>query len=149
MKAIGIIVLLLVVGLGVMTLFVTREPDRELDSQGRSWVAEYETWRGTVSRQVGVAARGVTLETEAKNARLLEPLRACGRMLARIGEPPSLLEPVREAALDACGQAEVALAKNDQFGVSALATTRLHLAEVEDKLRLSKHNLRLALGEPL
>lgn len=149
MKAIGIIVLLLVVGLGVVTLLVTKEPDRDLDSQGRSWVAEYETWRGTVSRQVVEVARGVTLETEAKNARLLEPLRECARTLARIGEPPPLLEPVHEAAVEACGQAEVALAKNDQFGVSALATTRLHLAEVEDKLRLSRHNLRLALDEPL
>lgn len=149
MKAIGIIVLLLVVGLGVVTYVTTREPDRELDAQGRRWVADYQTWHGTTSRQVVAAARGMKLSTEARNARLLEPLRDCRHRLDRIGEPPSLLEDVHEAASDACGQAEIALAKNDQFGVSAFATTRLHLADVEDRLRLSQHSLRLALDEPL
>ena len=92
----------------------------------------------------------MTLETEAKNARLLEPLRDCGRSLAQVGDPPAeLLDPVHEAAWAACGQADVALAKNDEFGTSALATTRLHLNEVEDNLRLSQHSLRLALDEPL
>jgi hypothetical protein len=148
-KAIGIIVLLLVVGLGVVTYITTKEPNRELDAQGRTWVAEYDSWHDTVARQVGVAQRGMTLETPAKNARLLEPLRACARSLARVGEPPSLLDPVHEAALAACGQADVALAKNDQFGVSALATTRLHLGEVEDNLRLSQHSLKLALDQPV
>ena len=150
MKAIGIIVLLFVIGLGVMTFVVTKEPDRDLDAQGQSWVAGFQTWHGNVMRQVGQAQRGMTFEAEEKNSRLLEPLRACGQSLARIGEPPTeLLEPVHEAALAACGQADVALAKNDQFGISALATTRLHLNEVEDNLRLSQHSLRLALDEPL
>jgi hypothetical protein len=128
---------------------LTREPDRTLDVQGRTWVASFDAWRVGVGRQVTTARRGLTLTAPAKNARLLEPLRGCGRALARIGEPPELLGDVRDAAAQACGEAEVALAKNDQFGVSALATTELHLAEVEDKLRLARHNLRLALDEPL
>jgi hypothetical protein len=148
-KVIGIIVLLLVIGLGAVTLFVTKEPSRELDAQGKSWVAGYETWHDSVAREVTAAQRGMTLTTEEKNARLLEPLRGCERALTRIGEPPSLLEPVHDAAQQACGQAAVALAKNDQFGTSALATTRLHLAEVEDNLRLAQHSLKLALDEPL
>lgn len=149
MKAIGIIVLLLVVGLVVATFVVTREPDRELDAQGQAWRTDYQAWQDTVGRQVVAAERGMTLTTPKRNGRLLEPLRDCSRSLARIGEPPGLLDSVREAAQQACGQAEVALAKNDQFGVSALAATRLHLAEVEDNLRLAQHSLRLALDEPL
>ncbi len=150
MKAIGVIVLLFVIGLGVVTFVITKEPDRDLDAQGRTWIADYESWRATIARQVVVAHRGMTLETEARNARLLEPLRSCGQRLTRVGEPPAeLLDPVHEAAWAACGQADVALAKNDQFGPAALATTRLHLNEVEDNLRLSQHSLRLALDEPL
>jgi hypothetical protein len=146
-KAIGIIVLLLVVGIAAATLVLTKEPDRDLDAQGRSWIAGYEEWHGTVLRQVGIAQRGMTLATEKKNARLLEPLRGCDRSLARIGEPPGLLETVHEAATRACGEANVALAKNDEFGSTAFAATRLHLDEVEDNLRLSQHSLRLALDQ--
>ena len=42
MKAIGIIVLLFVIGLGVVTFMVTKEPDRTLDAQGQTWVDEYD-----------------------------------------------------------------------------------------------------------
>ncbi len=149
MKAIGIIVLVLVVSLGVGTYFITKEPNRELDAQGRSWVSDYQSWHTVVLRQVETAQRGMTLETAAKNARLLEPLRGCAQSLGRVGQPPELLDSVLDAAFAACGQADVALSKNDQFGVSALATTRLHLNNVEDNLRLSQHNLRLALDQPL
>jgi hypothetical protein len=149
MKAIGVIVLLLVAGLGVAVFVVTKEPDRDLDAEGQSWVAGYDAWHDAVAGQVVAAQRGMTLSTEAKNARLLEPLRRCDRSLMRLGEPPSLLDSVYEAAVRACGEAQVALAKNDEFGVSALATTRLHLADVEDNLRLSQHSLRLALDQPL
>jgi hypothetical protein len=147
-KAIGIIVLLLVIGLGVVTFVVTKEPDRDLDPQGRSWVADYDAWSGTLARQVTVAQRGVSLTTPAKNARLLEPLRACGGSLTRIGEPPEVLVDVHEAAQRACGEALFALAKNDEFGVSALATTRVHLGEVEEQLGVAQHNLEVALDEP-
>ena len=105
MKAIGIIVLLLVIGLGVVTFMVTKEPDRTLDAQGQTWVDGYHAWRGTVARQVNTAERNMSFETPAKNARLLAPLRSCGRSLARIGEPPALLKDVKEAALLACGEA--------------------------------------------
>ncbi len=149
MKAIGTIVLLLVVGIGVATLVLTKEPDRDLDAQGRSWVAGYEEWHGVVLRRVEVAQRRMTFADEDRNARLLEPLRGCALSLARVGDPPALLEEVQEAAARACGEAEVALAKNDEFGSASLATTRLHLNEVEDNLRLSQHSLRLALDEPL
>ena len=46
---------------------------------------------------------------------------------------------MKEAAILACGEAEIALAKNQEFGM-AYATMRLHLAEVEDKLRGAQRN---------
>jgi hypothetical protein len=147
-KAIGIIVLLLVVGLGAVTLFVTKEPDRTLDAQGQAWVDEYHAWRESVAGQVNVAERGMSFGTPKKNARLLEPLRSCGAGLAQIGEPPTLLVDVKQAALQACGEAQVALAKNNEFGQAAYATMRLHLAEVSDQLRLADRNLTLALEGP-
>ena len=149
MKAIGIIVLLLVIGLGAVTFMVTKEPDRTLDAQGQTWVDAYHSWRVSVSRQVVAAERAMAFETPAKNARLLAPLRGCGRRLAQIGEPPALLQDVKEAAILACGEAEIALAKNQEFGMAAYATMRLHLAEVEDKLRGAQRNLELALDGPV
>jgi hypothetical protein len=148
-KAIGIIVLLLVIGLGAVTFLVTKEPDRTLDAQGQTWVDGYHSWRLSVSRQVNAAESGMSFETPAKNARLLAPLRSCGRRLARIGEPPGLLKDVKAAAVLACGEAQVALAKNNEFGTAAYATMRLHLAEVSDMLRLAQRNLTLALEGPV
>jgi hypothetical protein len=147
-KVIGIIVLLLVVGLGVLTFVVTKEPDRTLDVQGQTWVDAYQSWRGTVSRQVSTAERNMSFGTPKKNARLLKPLRACGSTLAEVGEPPTLLQDVKDAALQACGEAQIALAKNQEFGTAAYATMRLHLAEVEDRLVLSQRSLTLALEGP-
>ena len=149
MKAIGIIVLLLVIGLGVVTFMVTKEPDRTLDAQGQTWVDDYHAWRGSVSRQVAAAERGMSFGTPAKNARLLAPLRRCARRLAQIGEPPDLLIGVKDAGLQACGEAQVAIAKNKEFGTAAYATMRLHLAEVSDQLRLAQRRLKLALEGPV
>ena len=56
---------------------------------------------------------------------------------------------MKEAALLACGEAEVALAKNEEFGRAAYATMRLHLAEVSDQLRGAQRNLELALDGPV
>jgi len=147
-KAIGIIVLLLVIGLGAVTLFVTKEPDRTLDAQGQAWVDDYHAWRESVAGQVARAERGMSFGTPMKNARLLEPLGSCASRLARIGEPPTLLVDVKSAAQQACGEAQVALAKNQEFGQSAYATMRLHLAEVSDQLRLAQRNLTLGLEGP-
>ena len=148
MKAIGIIVLVLAIGLGVVTFMVTKEPDRTLDPQGQTWLDDFRAWSGSVSTQVTTAERGMSFGTPRKNARLLAPLRSCGQRLARIGEPPTLLEDVKAAGLQACGQAQVALAKNEEFGQAAYATMRLHLAEVSDQLRLARRSITLALEGP-
>jgi hypothetical protein len=147
-KAIGIIVLLLVVGLGAVTLMITKEPDRTLDAQGQTWLDEFRAWSESVSTQVTTAERGMSFGTPQKNARLLAPLRSCGRTLAQVGEPPTLLKDVKTAGLQACGQAQVALAKNEEFGQAAYATMRLHLAEVSDQLRLAERSITLALEGP-
>jgi hypothetical protein len=147
-KAIGIIVLLLVVGLGIVTFVVTKEPDRTLDAQGQTWLDDFDAWSQSVSRQVTTAERSMSFGTPKKNARLLAPLRSCGQRLAQIGEPPTLLMDVKDAGLQACGEAQVALAKNKEFGQAAYATMRLHLAEVSDRLRLAQRNITLALEGP-
>jgi hypothetical protein len=147
-KAIGIIVLLLVVGLGIVTFMVTKEPDRTLDAQGQTWLDDFRAWSHSVSTQVSTAERGMSFGAPRKNARLLAPLRSCEQRLARVGEPPTLLEDVKDAGLQACGQAQVALAKNQEFGQAAYATMRLHLAEVSDQLRLAQRSITLALEGP-
>jgi hypothetical protein len=147
-KAIGIIVLLLVIGLGIVTFMITKEPDRTLDPQGQTWLDDFGAWSDSVSTQVATAERGMSFGTPRKNARLLAPLRSCGQRLARIGEPPTLLKDVKAAGLQACGQAQVALAKNEEFGQAAYATMRLHLAEVSDQLRLAQRSITLALEGP-
>src|SRR5262245_65044009 len=127
---------------------VTKEPDRTLDAQGQTWLDDFRAWSNSVSTQVSTAERGMSFGTPRKNGRLLAPLRSCGQRLARVGEPPTLLEDVKNAGLQACGQAQVALAKNEEFGQAAYATMRLHLAEVSDQLRLAKRSITLALEGP-
>ena len=147
MKAIGAFVLVLLVGLGVAMYVVTRPPNRELDAQGRAWVQKYEIWADATGRRIDCAVIGMTLSSEAKNARLIEPLRRCSASFARLGEPPALLRPVQEVVQDACGEAQYAAQVNDEFGTSSLATVQLHLNEAEDRLVLARRTLRTQLGQ--
>ena len=147
MKGIGAFVLVLLVALGVVMYVVTRPPDRVLDPQGEAWVDEFQGWRSAKERTVDRAIVGLTFTSQKKNARGLEPLRTCTASLRRIGTPPELLAPVEDAALDACGQAEHAVALNDRFDTASLASIRLHLNEAGDRLQLAARNLRAALGD--
>lgn len=147
MKGIGAFVLVLLVALGVVMYVVTRPPDRVLDAQGEAWVDEFQGWRSGKERTVDRAIVGLTFTSQKKNARGLEPLRTCTASLRRLGAPPELLTPVEDAALDACGQAEHAVALNDRFDTASLASIRLHLNEAGDRLQLAARNLRVALGE--
>lgn len=149
MKGIGVFVLVLLVGLGMATYFVTRPPDRRLDAQGRAWVDRYEAWRGKTERKLDRAHVGMTLDTPVRNERLIEQLRNCAVSFGRVGRPPTLLNPVQEAVYAACGEAEYAVQLNDEFGVSSLASTKRHLHEASDRLVLSGRNLSVQLGEPL
>lgn len=140
-KAIGTIVVILLVGMGVGTYLVTRPPDRELDAQGRPWVDRYDKWADKTQRQIDRAISGMDFSTKEKNARLIEPLRRCSASFARIGEPPGFLEPVREFVVVACGEAEFAVRVNDRFGTDNLATSNVHLREAESNLLLSRQEL--------
>jgi hypothetical protein len=146
-KGIGAFVLVLLVALGVVMYVVTRPPDRVLDAQGEAWVDEFQGWRSATERTVDRAIVGLTFTSQKKNARGLEPLRTCTASLRRIGTPPELLAPVEDAALDACGQAEHAVALNDRFDTASLASIRVHLNEAGDRLQLAARNLRVALGD--
>jgi len=146
-KGIGAFVLVLLVALGVVMYIVTRPPDRVLDAQGEAWVDEFQGWRSAKERTVDRAIVGLNFTSQKKNARGLEPLRTCTASLRRIGTPPELLAPVEDAALDACGQAEHAVALNDRFDTASLASIRLHLNEAGDRLQLAARNLRVALGD--
>jgi hypothetical protein len=146
-RAIGTIVALLILGLGVAMYIVTRPPNRELDAVGRTWVRDYEAWTDTTRRQIRTAEIGLGFSSEARNTRLLDPLRTCSFSFVRIGPPPTLLGSVEEAVIAACGEAEYAVQVNERFGAASLATTKLHLGEADDRLRLSRRILEVELGE--
>ena len=116
-----------------------------LDAQGQAWVDEFEGWRSGKERAVERAIVGLTFDSQERNARGLEPLRNCTTSPAsRLAA--GALAPVESAALDACGQAEHAVALNDRFDTASLASIRLHLSEAGDRLQLAARNLRVALG---
>ena len=139
--------MLVLVGLGIGTYFVTRPPERELDAQGRAWVDRYEAWSDETQGQVNRAIGGMDLSTKEKNARLIEPLRGCSVSFAELGEPPSFLGTVREFVVVACGEAEFAVQTNDRFGTANLATTNVHLREAESNLVLARQELVSELDE--
>jgi hypothetical protein len=146
-KVIGTIVVILLIGMGVGTYFVTRPPERELDAQGRAWVDRYEKWAGKTQRQIDRAISGMDFSTKEKNDRLIEPLRGCSAAFARVGGPPSFLNGVREFADAACGEAEFAVQVNDRDGVANLATTNVHLREAESNMLLARQELTSELAE--
>jgi hypothetical protein len=146
-KGIAAFVAVLLTGVAVAGYVVTRPQDRDLDAVERAWVREFRDWRDTTERRVGHATIDLAFTSEEANARLLEPLRACFRSLGRLGPPPTLVASAHEAALAACGQAEYAVRVNDRFGFASLATTKSHLDEAGDQLRLAERNLRVQLGE--
>jgi hypothetical protein len=149
MRGIGAFVVLLVVAVGIVGYVATRPPDRDLDAADRAWIRELESWTDTTERRIDAAIVGLTFESSARNARLLEPLATCSASLLRLGDPASeVLTSAYEVAQAACGRAEHAVGVNDAFGTASLATTRLHLDEAGDQLRLVRWNLQEAQGEP-
>jgi hypothetical protein len=148
MSGIGAFVVLLLVTVGVVGYVATRPPDKDLDAADRAWIREFESWTDTTERRIEVAIVGLTFESNARNARVLEPLATCSASLLRLGDPPAeVLTSAHEAAQAACGRVEHAVGVNDAFGTASLATTRLHLDEGGDQLRLARRNLREALAE--
>jgi hypothetical protein len=149
MTGIGAFVVLLLVVVGIVGYVATRPPDRDLDAMDRAWMREFESWTDTTERRVDAAIVGLTFESNTRNARLLEPLATCSASLLGLGKPPAeILDSAYEAAKAACGRAEHAVGVNDAFGTASLATTRLHLDEAGDQLRLVRRNLREAQGQP-
>ena len=142
MKGIGIVVLLLLVGMVVATFVVTRPPSRDLDARGRAWVARFSSWQADVARSVDRAEVSIGVSQQKLSARLVKPLRGCAASLARLGEPPSLLEGVVEDANAGCGEAEYALSVNARYGTPAAATTKQHLHRARNWLALAKRNLQ-------
>ena len=147
-RGIGAFVVVLLVAIGVVGYLVTRPPSTNLDAEDRVWMQNTESWVDTTERRVDTAIAGLTFESEARNAELIEPLATCSTSLLRLGKPSSeLLSPVLEAAQDACGRAEHAVGVNDAYGTASLATTRLHLSEAGDRLELARRNLREVRSE--
>jgi hypothetical protein len=147
LRGILVFLVLLGIGIGIALYYTTRPESRELDAQGRAWVAAYEPWLDTTHRRVTQARVEMGFDSEEQNARLIEPLRSCLTTLFELGDHPAFLGEVVEAAADACGRAEIAVGLNDEFGTSSLATIKNHLNEAEDRLRLSRRTLNLALAE--
>lgn len=147
MKGIATFVVLLLAGLGVAGYVVTRPEDRDLDAAEQAWVRDFRAWRDATARRVDAAVVGIGFESEARNARLLAPLRGCSDSLARLGLAPALLSSALEAAAEACGRAEHAASLDARYGVDSLASTKLHLGEAGDRLALALRDLRTKLGE--
>jgi hypothetical protein len=143
LKAIGIFVVLLLIALGVGTFLLTREPSRELDAQGRTWVSNFSTWHNEISRPLASAVATTGGSREAGlSAQQVKFLRACTSSLAQLGSRPRVLDAVAEDANAACGQIEFALSLDAKYGSSARATTWDHLRRAESLLAVSKTNLR-------
>jgi hypothetical protein len=143
LKAIGIFVALLLIALGMGTFLLTREPSRELDAQGRTWVSDFSTWHNEISRPLGsaVATTGGSGE-EGLSAKQVKLLRACAQSLAQLGSQPGVLDAVAEDANAACGEIEFALSVDAKYGSSARATTWDHLRRAERLLAVAETNLR-------
>ena len=135
--------MLLLIALGVGTFLLTQEPSRELDAQGRTWVADFSTWHNEISRPLGraVATTGGSRE-EALSAEQVKLLRACSQSLAQLGSQPGLLDAVAEDANAACGEIAFALSVDAKYGSSGRATTWDHLRRAESLLAVAKTNLR-------
>jgi hypothetical protein len=142
-----VIVPLLIAAFGVAVYAYTRPPDRDLDAQGRAWVAGYGPWSGKNLRNVRAALVRMDFGEEARNARLVEPLRGCSASLVRLGDPTELLASVRRLSLEACGRAQHAVGLTDRFGTASLASIKLHLGEAEDRLAVARRTLRVKLAE--
>lgn len=147
MRGIATFVALLVGGLAVVGYLVTRPEDRDLSAVERAWVVDFRAWRDATERRVEAAVVGIAFTSEGENRRLLAPLRRCSATLEQLGAAPPLFESAHEAALDACGQAEHAVALDRRYGLASLATTKLHLGEAGDRLALARRAFQRALGE--
>ena len=134
---------LLLIALGVGTFLLTREPSRELDAQGRTWVADFSTWHNEISRPLGraVATTGGSRE-EGLSAQQVKLLSACTQSLEQLGSQPGILDAVAEDANAACGEIEFALSVDAKYGSSGRATTWDHLRRAESLLAVAKTNLR-------
>ena len=134
---------LLLIALGMGTFLLTREPSRELDAQGRTWVSDFSTWHNEISRPLGsaVATTGGSGE-EGLSAKQVKLLRACAQSLAQLGSQPGVLDAVAEDANAACGEIEFALSVDAKYGSSARATTWDHLRRAESLLAVAETNLR-------
>ena len=138
---------LLLIALGVGTFLLTREPSRELDAQGRTWVADFSTWHNEISRPLGraVATTGGSRE-EGLSAQQVKLLSACTQSLEQLGSQPGILDAVAEDANAACGEIEFALSVDAKYGSSGRATTWDHLRRAESLLAVAKTNLRLGVS---
>ena len=146
-KWIGFVVVgVIVIVFGVAAYLNTRGPDRGLDAEDRAWVTEYQGWNAETLRAAERAVVEMDFEAEARNARLIEPLRACSASFPG-GEPPEFLSGVHAISLEACGRAERAVQLNDEFGDSSLAQTKQHLGEATDRLSVARRTLRDELDE--
>lgn len=87
----------------------------------------------------------MTLESEKRNARLIEPLRGCFASLTRVGVAPKFLDDVQRITLEACGRSEHAVDVDDRFGTASLATVKQHLNNAQDLLQTARRTLKVRL----
>ncbi len=145
-RAIGVIVLVLLVGIAVAMYASTRPPNRNLDAAGRAWVDGFTAWSNEMSRAVERAEVEIgTSRGERLSDRNIEPLRDCSTQLAELGESPSLLEQALTDGRNACGEIEYAIVLFEQYGSPALASTDKHLQGAWRLLEAARFNIQRQL----
>jgi hypothetical protein len=145
-RAIGVIVLLLLVGIGIAMYASTRPPDRKLDAAGRAWVDGFTAWSNDMSRAVERAEVEIGISRgERLSDRNIDPLRGCSTQLAAIGEPPILLTQALTDGRNACAEIAYAISIFEGYGSSALASTDKHLQGAWRLLQAARLNIQRQL----
>jgi hypothetical protein len=145
LKGIGVFVALLLIGGGVAMYVFTRPPDRSLDAGGRAWVTAFSAWRSDMARRVDRTQVAIGASTSALGPRLTKPLEGCASSLAKLGNPPTVLEVVQNDARAACGEVAYALSVNARYGGPSLATVKQHLHRAGTWLSEAEIELRREL----
>jgi hypothetical protein len=140
-------VAVLLIGGGVAMYVVTRPPDRTLDAQGRAWVRAFDAWSADMRRTIDGAEVSIGVSRgERLDESLVPALERCGPTLAKLGEPPSLLDRALEEATVACAEVERALAVYERYGSPALASTEQHLKSAARWLVAAELTIERRLG---
>lgn len=146
-KWIGPFVAILLVGGGIAMYAYTRPPDRTLDAQERSWVADFDAWSNDMRRAIDRAEVSIGKSGgETLDPALIPPLEVCAKTLAELGPAPTLLDRALEEGESACAEVAYALGVYETYGSPALASTEQHLTRAARWLIAAEYTIERRLN---